>query len=121
VLLRQFPAETRGEPGRFRVIESSEDPMAKHPTGTQKRRVNLGDCAVDRADDLEPEKVGQHAVGEIQDCADLLAVVGAASHQRRVGIFDDDDKILDGVDAVLICPETNEVGPRKNAQRGGSG
>lgn len=106
----QFSAETLGESGCLGVIEPAEDPMAKQTTGAKECLVDVGRSAVDRADDLEAEEIGEHPVGEVQDRADLFTIVGAAGHQCRIGILQNDNKSPVGVNAALICPEDDEFG-----------
>ena len=43
--------------------------------------------------------------------ADLFAIVRAASHQRRIGILQDDDKFFIGMMPSLIGPEADKIGP----------
>ena len=101
----QSPAEAFCEPARFGIAEPVEDAMAKQAARAEQRLIDVRSFAVDGADDLETEEIGQEAIGEIQDCADLLAIVGAASHEGSVGVFKDDDELMVGVGAVLIGPE----------------
>ena len=61
----QFPAETLGEANGLRVVEPAENAMAKQATRAKKCRVDIGGSAVDRADDLETEEIGEHPIGEI--------------------------------------------------------
>ena len=65
--LWQFPAETLGQAGGLGVVEPAKDAMAKQATGAQQCRINVGGGAVDRADDLQAEKIGEHSIGQIQD------------------------------------------------------
>ena len=101
----QSPAEPFSEAARFGVAEPVEDAMAKQAARAEQRLVDVRGFAIDRADNLKAEEIGQESIGEIQDCADLLAVVRAACHERSIGVFKDDDELMVGVGAVLIGPE----------------
>jgi len=50
----------------MRIGESVENAMAKQATGAEQRLINVGGGAVDGADNLEAEKIGQETIGEIQ-------------------------------------------------------
>jgi len=109
-LQRQFSAETLGETGGLRIVEPLKDAMAKQATGAQQGRINFGGGAVDRSDDLEAKEIGEHTIGEVQDRADLFAIVGAASHQSRVGILQDHNKLPVGIAPALVSPEADKFG-----------
>ncbi len=94
----------------MRIVEPMEDAMAEQPPWTKEGLVDVGSFAVDGADDLEAEEVGEHAVGEIEDGADLLAIVGTTGHEGGVGIFQDDDELAVGMAAALFSPKADEGG-----------
>src|ERR1019366_4275466 len=106
----QCPAETLGEPDCLGEVEPAEDAMAKQATGAQQGRINFGGGAVDRADDLEAKEIGEHTIGEVQDRADLFAIVGAASHQSRIRILQDHNKVPVGMAPALVSPEADKFG-----------
>ena len=108
--LWQFPAKTPGQAGGLCIVEPVENAMAKQTTGTKQRRINVGGGTVDGADDLQTEKIGKHSIGQIQKRADLFAIVRTASHQRRVGILQDDDELFTGMMPSLIGPEADKIG-----------
>lgn len=103
--------ETRG----VFVRQTVKDAMAQQSTWTKKGLIDVGGLAIDGADDLEAEEVGQHAVGEIEDGADLLAIIGTTSHESSVGILQDDDELHISITAALLSPEADEVGIGKHA------
>src|ERR1700694_3215321 len=82
--------------------------MAKQASGTQQCRINVGGGTVDRADDLQTKKVGEHSVREVQDGAHLIAVVGASSHKRGIRILQDYDKPTVGMNPALVGPKSDE-------------
>ena len=106
----QFPTETLGKADCLGVVESAKDAMAKQATGAQQCRIDVGGGTVDRADDLQAEEIGEHSIGEVQDRADLFAIVGAASHQSRVGILQDHGKFPVGMYPALLGPEADKFG-----------
>ena len=108
--LWQFPAKTPGQAGGLGVVEPAKDAMAKQTTGTKQRRINVGGGTIDRADDLQAKKIGEHSIRQIQECADLFAIVRTASHQRRVGILQNDDELFIGMMPSLIGPEADKIG-----------
>jgi hypothetical protein len=58
--------------------------VAQQSPGTKERLVNVVGAAVDRADDLEAEEISQHPVGEVEDGADLFAIIGIANSGHRL-------------------------------------
>lgn len=94
----------------MRIFEPAKDTMAEQPTWTQESLVDVSGFTVDGADDVEAEEVGEHAVGEIEDGADLLAIVGTTGHEGGVGILQDDDELHVGITPPLFGPEADEVG-----------
>lgn len=89
--------------------------MAQQPSWAKEGLVDVGGFAVDGADDLEAEEVGEHAIGEIEDGADLFAIVGTTRHESGVGILQDDDELHVGITATLFRPKADEVGVGKHA------
>jgi len=61
----QFPAQTVGESHSMAIVEPFENAMAKQATGAKERLIDVSGGAVDRANNLEPEKIGEHPIGEI--------------------------------------------------------
>ena len=108
---RQCPAETLSEACGLGIIEPAKDAMANQATRAQQCRINVGGGTIDRADDLQAEKIRKHSIGQIQDGADLFAIVRTTSHQRRVRILQYDDKSFIGMMPSLIGPEADEIGP----------
>ena len=92
------------------VVEPREDAVAEESSGTKERLVDVVGAAVDRADDLEAEKIGEHPVGEVEDGADLFAIVRPAGHEGGVGILQNDDELAFGMVAPLVRPEPDEFG-----------
>ena len=110
----QFPAEALGEAGGLGVVEPGEDAVAEEPSGTKERLVDVVGAAVDRADDLEAEEIGEHPVGEVEDGADLVAIVRPAAREGGVGILQNDDELAFGMVAPLVRPEADEFGVGKD-------
>ncbi len=63
----QHPTEALGEAGRLSVVEPAENAVAEESSRTKQRLVDVVGAAVDRADDLEAEEIGEHPVGEVED------------------------------------------------------
>lgn len=103
----------------MRIVEPAEHPAAKQTAGAKQRLIKVGGGAVDCADDLEAQKIGQHAVGEVKDRADLFAIVSAARHERRVRILKDNGKFAVEIGVALLSPEADEFGLGENAHRRG--
>ena len=100
-------------------IEAFEHPVADETAGAQKRLVDVSGGAVDRADDVEAEEIGEHPVGEVQDRADLVPVVGLSSHEGIVRVFQDDDELAVGIGGALAGPEPDEFRFFEDFQAGG--
>ena len=59
--------------------------MTQQPARPQQCRINVTGSAIDGADDVKTEKIGEQTVGEVQDGGDQFAIVGTARHQSRIG------------------------------------
>src|ERR1017187_5924598 len=57
---RQFSAEPLGEACGLRAVQPTKDAVAKQTTWPEQRWVEVARRTVDRADDLQTEKVSQH-------------------------------------------------------------
>ena len=79
--------------------------MAHETAGSKEGLVDVGSRAVDRADDVEAEEIGQHPVGEVQDRADFVPVVRLAGHEGVVSVFQDDDELAVGIGGTLARPK----------------
>jgi len=100
------------------VVEPFKDPMANQAAGPQQGRINFCGGTVDRADDMQAEKIGEQAVGKVQDSANQFAVVGTTRHQCRIGVFQNDDELLVGMALALLRPELDEFCAGQNLQIG---
>ncbi len=92
--------------------------MAKQTARSEQRLVDLGRTAINRTDDLESEKIGEHPVREIEDCADLFAVFGTAAHQGGITILENHHEFAVGVMPAFLGPKTDELGVGQNSHGG---
>ena len=92
------------------VVEAGEDAVAEEASGTKERLVDVVGAAVDRADDLEAEEIGEHPIGEVEDGADLFAIVRPAGREGGVGVLQNDDELAVGMAAPLVRPEADKLG-----------
>jgi hypothetical protein len=95
--LQQGFHERRRKGTRLCDIEAFEHPMAHETAGSKEGLVDVGSLAVDRADDVESQEIEEHPVGEVQNGADLISVVGFSGHQRIIRVFEDDDELSGGI------------------------
>ena len=70
---------------------------------TQQRRIELGELAIERADHMEPERVTKHAVGEVEQRGDFLAVVVVAAQQHALGVFEDENLAVVVTEPALVA------------------
>ncbi len=110
-------AEVIGETGGVLMREAVKDAMAEHAPRAHEGGIDVGGAAVDGADDLEAEEVGEHAVGEVQDGADLIAIVCATGHECGIRVLKDHDKVFVLKSAALVRPKADELGIGKHCER----
>lgn len=115
VLQREEAAGFFGDAVGGGSVEPGEDPVRDEAAGTQEGGVDLGGFAVDRANDMQPQEVGQEPVGDIQNGCGLAAVVVLADHERFLCILEHADEAHVGVGCVLLAPEADELRVRKHA------
>jgi hypothetical protein len=91
------------------VVKAAEHAMAKQSPWSQERRVDVGGRAIDRADDLQAQKVGQHPVRQVQEGAHLVAIVRSARHECRIRVLQNNHEFAIGVAPALFRPEADEL------------
>ena len=77
------------------------------PARPQERRIEVGEFAVKRADDVEAESVTEHAVREIKQSGYFLPVVVAAAQEHALSVFENEDFSKSGI-AILGGPEGDD-------------
>ena len=83
--------------------------MSDQTAGPQQRRIQFRRGAIDRADDVRAQEVGKHPVADVQDRADLRAVVVAPGHQRGLAVLEHHDKTpVATVPLDFLDPEVHE-------------
>lgn len=98
---RQLFAYDVGEFLRALAVQAAEDPTRGKAAGPEEGWIDGIQGAIDRANDLKAHVVAHDAVGEIEEVADPVTVVGSARHQQGLGVLDQQHLRPLGVSASL--------------------
>ena len=68
-----------GQVASFGTVQQLEVAMCDEPARTQERGIKVGEFTVQCAHHVQAERITEHAVRQIEECRDLLAVIIAAA------------------------------------------
>ena len=115
-LVRQNEPVPRGDITGLFLAQPLEFPGTEQATAAGDRGVETLQRTVQRADDLDSQKIAQNAVGDVQEIGYVTCLTAAAVGQQGLSILEDDDVGAVTGRGILIGPKFHHTRRREQVE-----
>lgn len=99
--------------------QAAEAVAGEQAARTQQGGIEPVHRAVDGADDVQAEEIAEQPIGDVEEGGHFLTGAGGAGEQGFLGVLEDDEELLAGMELAFIGPKPDEAGIAEHIEVGG--